>query len=219
MSRSSRSKQKSSRRTRVVWGALAASMSAVTGLLFLLGQGKAPSLGGLTLSPMVAVAGGSSVESIFRTRAEVEPQRWDAIVIHHSASPFGSPKSIEEEHRRGNLLGLGYHFVIGNGSGMGEGDIHVGYRWLDQLAGAHAIGPDAEMYNRRAIGICVVGDGNRRAFPDLQVRRLAQLVAALSRELNIPPDRILLQKDIAESSSPGRYFPEAAFRQYLEGMR
>jgi hypothetical protein len=219
MPRTSRTSRKAARRTKVVWGALAASMSLVTGLLMVVSQGAAPSLAGLTLSPMVSVTGGSSIETVFATRAAVEPARWDAIVIHHSASPFGSPKSIEDQHRRGNLLGLGYHFVIGNGAGMGEGDIHVGYRWLDQQSGAHAIGPDADTYNRTAIGICIVGDGNRRSFSDLQVRRLAQLVATLSRELGIPQDRILLQRDIAESSSPGRYFPEASFRQYLDGMR
>lgn len=219
MARKTSRTQRSAARTRIVWGALAASMSLVTGLLLVVGGGPAPTIGGLTISPLVAVNGGTSVESVLRTTSTIEPARWDAIVIHHSASPFGSPKSIEAEHRRANLLGLGYHFLVGNGSGMGEGDIHVGYRWLDQLAGAHAIGPQAEQLNRNAIGICLVGDGNRRAFSDLQIRRLAQLVATLSRELNIPADRIILQRDVAESSSPGRYFPETTFRQYLDSMR
>lgn len=193
-------------------------MTVVGALLGLLGSGGGVTLEGLTLPPMASVSGGSSLERIFQSDRPVEQDRWRAIVIHHSSSPFGTPASISAEHRQANLSGLGYHFLVGNGSGMGNGDIHVGYRWLEQLPGAHAIGPRAEAYNQHAIGICLIGDGNRRPFSDLQVRRLAELVAALARELDIPADRILLQSDIAETSSPGRFFPEAAFREYLAGL-
>jgi N-acetyl-anhydromuramyl-L-alanine amidase AmpD len=193
-------------------------MTVVGALLGLLGSGGGVSLDGLTLPPMASVSGGSSLERIFETDKPLDRERWRAIVIHHSASPFGSPASIAAEHRQASLTGLGYHFLIGNGSGMGNGDIHVGYRWLDQLAGAHAVGPQAATYNQHAVGICLVGDGNRRPFSDLQIRRLAELVAAVARELDIPADRILLQSDIADVQSPGRYFPEAAFREYLAGL-
>lgn len=193
-------------------------MTVVGALLGLLGSGGGVTLEGLTLPAMANVSGGSSLERIFQTDKPVDRDRWRAIVIHHSASPYGTPASISAEHRQASLSGLGYHFLVGNGSGMGDGAIHVGYRWLDQLPGAHAIGPQAEAYNQHALGICLVGDGNRRPFSDLQVRRLAELVAALARELKIPADRILLQSDIAETASPGRYFPEASFREYLAGL-
>src|SRR3954467_14151974 len=163
-------------RSRNVWVALLFSMTTVGGLLWILQGGPTPRLDGLALPAAVAAAGPQSIEAIFRTRAAVAPGRWQAIVIHHSGAPFGSAASIEAQHRAMNLEGLGYHFVIGNGSGMDDGDIQVGYRWLDQLPGAHAAGPKGDWYNRNSIGICLVGDGRRHGFTDQQVMRLAQLV-------------------------------------------
>jgi len=193
-------------------------MTLVGAMLGLLGSGGPMGIQGLTLPPMASIAGGSSLETIFENVKPLDRQRWRGIVIHHSGAPYGTPESLTAEARRANLSGLGYHFLIGNGSGMGDGDIHVGYRWLDQLPGAHAVGPQAEAYNQHSIGICLIGDGNRRPFSDLQIQRLAELVASLARELDIPADQILLQSDIAETASPGRYFPEAAFRAYLDGL-
>ena len=60
---------------------------------------------------------------------------WDYIVLHHTASESGSVASIHEEHLRrkdknGNAwLGIGYHFVIGNGSGMDDGEIEPTFRF------------------------------------------------------------------------------------------
>lgn len=170
---------------------------------------------GLSLPPMVAAAGPSSIEAIFRTRQALPEDRWQAIVIHHSGSVVGSPETIDAQHKGLRLDGLGYHFVIGNGSGFGDGDIHVGYRWLDQLPGAHVGGEQGAWFNHNAIGICLIGDGRRRPFTDQQARRLVQIVATLAERLDIAPDRIYLHSDLAPTDSPGRLFPEAAFREQL----
>ncbi|MEO0483387.1 MAG: peptidoglycan recognition family protein [Planctomycetota bacterium] len=206
-------------RTRIVWGSLVLSMGAVGVLLWGLQGGRAPRVDGLTLTPLVAAAGPSSVEAIFETRTPIDPDRWLSIVVHHSGSAAGSPATIADEHRSMNLNGLGYHFVIGNGRGAGDGAIHVGYRWLEQAAGAHAAGQDGDWYNRHAIGVCLVGDGNRRGFTDRQMRRLSQLVRALSEQLDIPEERIVLHSDIAPTNDPGRLFPRAMFRESLAALR
>jgi len=39
---------------------------------------------------------------------------------------------------------------------MDDGDIDVGYRWLDQLPGPR-FGAKGDWYNRNSIGICLVG--------------------------------------------------------------
>lgn len=206
-------------RSKIVWGALALSMSTVGGLLWMLQGGPSVRMEGLSLPPMVAAAGPTSIEAIFRTRQAPQEQRWQAIVIHHSGSVVGSPAAIDTQHKSMSLDGLGYHFVIGNGSGFGDGDIHVGYRWLDQLPGAHVGGEHGEWYNRNAIGICLIGDGQRRGFTDQQSRRLVQLVSSLSDRLGIPPERVYLHSDLAPTNSPGRLFPEAAFREQLARAR
>jgi N-acetyl-anhydromuramyl-L-alanine amidase AmpD len=206
-------------RTRIVWGSLLLAMTGVGGLMALLQGGPTPRLDGLSLPPMVAAAGPSNIEAVFSTRQPMEGQRWQAIVIHHSGSGFGTPASIEAQHRAMNLEGLGYHFVVGNGSGMGNGEIRAGYRWLDQLPGAHVAGTQGDWYNRNAIGICLVGDGRKRPFSAEQVQRTVQLVSALCDRLGIPPGQVYLHSDVAQTDDPGRFFPEAAFREQLAAVR
>ncbi len=206
------------RRTQIVWGALLGSMTLVGGLLLLLEGAPAPNMNGIALAAPVAAAGASPIEAIYRTRADVESARWDGIVIHHTGSPYGSPEQISARHIERGLHGLGYHFLIGNGNGAGDGELHVGYRWLDQLPGAHATGPQESELNRRWIGVCLVGDGERRSFSASQVRRLAQLTASLQARLGIPADRIVLHREVSETTSPGRLFPEAEFRDALRRL-
>ena len=64
-------------------------------------------------------------------QAPVRPGRWQYIVIHHSGVDTGTVKAMDKYHREVRHMenGLAYHFVIGNGSGMGDGEIAVGRRW------------------------------------------------------------------------------------------
>lgn len=205
-----------SRRAGVVWGSLVGSMTLAAGLLMVLDGGASPRMDGLALPPLMAAAGAApSIEAVLQTRAALDHGRWKSIVIHHSGSPVGKPASLDAEHRRMNLKGLGYHFVIGNGAGMENGEVHVGYRWMDQAPGAHAGGDNAEWYNLNSIGICLVGDGDRDSFTDEQLRRLSDLVNALAREFKIPRERILLHSDIAPVSDPGPMFPAALFHEQI----
>lgn len=206
-------------RTRNVWSALLASMTVVGGGLWALQGAPMPRTDGLALTPLVSAAGPSSIEAVFRTRSTLERERWTSIVIHHSGSPYGTPASLDAEHRAMDLAGLGYHFVVGNGSGIADGEIHVGYRWLDQLPGAHVAGPQGDHYNRTSIGICLVGDGRRRPFSDEQIARLVQLVNALGDRMGIPPERVHLHSELTRTDDPGRFFPVAAFREQLASGR
>lgn len=204
-----------SRRAAIVWGALLASMTTVGGGLLLLQGDPTPRMDGLALAAPVAAMGATPIEAIFSTKTPVERGRWEGIVIHHSGAAFGNAKTIAAQHQARKLSGLGYHFVIGNGAGADDGELNVGYRWLEQAPGAHTGGPGEDLYNSRYIGICLVGDGDRRPFTKAQMRRLAQLVGALQSRLGIQPDHVLLHSDVAETSSPGRLFPLAEFRAGL----
>jgi hypothetical protein len=188
----------------------------VGGTLLALDNQPAPRVEGLTLAPLVATGLPNDIESIFNTQEPLERSTWTSIVIHHSGSVVGSPASIEAEHQARNFRGLGHHFIIGNGNGMKNGELFVGYRWLDQLPGAHAGGDKGAYYNMHAVSICLVGDGNRRAFTSQQIHRLVELVSALCRELNIPKDQVLLHSDIAPTDDPGSLFPEVEFRRELQ---
>ncbi len=205
-----------SSRTKIVWSALVGAMTVVTGLLFVLGGRDAGPLTGRTVTALASVNPASGIERIFETRAPIEPGRWHAIVIHDTGQPSGSPASIDAAHREMGLAGLGYHFVIGNGVQMGDGEIHAGFRWIDQLPGAHVAGPSGARWNRDSIGIALVGNGDRRPFTPTQINRLVDLVVELAHRLDIPADRIYLHSDIAAVSSPGRYFPASVLDQVVD---
>jgi N-acetyl-anhydromuramyl-L-alanine amidase AmpD len=191
----------------VVWASLLGALTVVGGALLLVG-GPLPRVDGLSLSPLAAAAvEGRPSDPVFNTRQKIQDHRWQAIVIHHSGGVVGSPASIEREHEARNLRGLGHHFIIGNGNGMEDGQLHIGYRWLDQLPGAHAAGENGQWFNLNAISICLVGDGNRKPFTAAQLDRLRVLLDSLSRELGIPRDQVYLHSQIAPVADPGRLFP------------
>ena len=203
-------------RTKIVWGVLGVGMMLGVAALSVLDPSAAGVRGGgVTLSPLMSTGGLSGVEAVFQTQAELNPDHWNSIVIVHSGSSKGTPASIESTHRAAGYDGLGFHFLIGNGTGMGDGNIHVGQRWLEQRDGADLAGTVADVPNSGMIEICLVGDGNRKSFSDDQMRRLAQLVASLADRFSISGDRIMLHKDIAGTTSPGQYFPRAAFEDRL----
>ncbi len=206
-------------RAGIVWVALIGAMSGVGGLMWALDGTVAPRMDGVALPALVASAGPASIESIFSTRAPIATAKWDSIVIHHSASPVGSPATIEAQHKAMNFQGLGYHFVIGNGTGTDDGELYVGYRWRDQLPGAHVAGPKGDALNRTSIGICLVGDGRRKPFTEQQMRRLTQLVSSLMEKCGIPADHVYLHSDVAETADPGKFFPVTSFRDQLRAAK
>ncbi len=134
--------------------------------------------------------------------------RWRSIVIHHSATPGGSPESIDRFHREVRKFenGLGYHFVIGNGTGMPDGQVAIGKRWLEQLDGAHVKNTDSP--NTYSIGICLVGNFNETMPTAKQLASLQGLLAFLRKDYSIGLASIV-RHDAASAAAtecPGQYF-------------
>jgi len=217
--RSKSRRRATSRRTRLVWGAFVLATAAVCGVLLAIGRSGAPASGFLLTSvETIGASGSSGSDPVFQTRRPLERQRWNSIVIHHSGEPAGDADSIAREQTAMGLKGLGYHFLIGNGNGLGDGVVHVGYRWIDQLPGAHVTGPNQQLYNERAIAICLIGNGDRRAFTDRQIAQLVNLVQRLQAELQIPARNVYLHRDLSRATtSPGRFFPTARLQEQLLG--
>ncbi len=208
------------RRFKVVWCALLGSMTALAGAFWMIQDQPATRLGtgaGISLLPMASSTMPVNREPAVATRVPVKAGQWTSIVIHHSATMAGTPSTIEAAHKAQGLAGLGFHFVIGNGNGLDDGELFVSPRWLQQLPGAHVAGERSAEWNRESIGICLVGDGRKRRFTDQQLAQLVRLVSSLSEELKIPKTRILLHSDLARVDDPGRFFPKSEFAEQLRG--
>jgi N-acetylmuramoyl-L-alanine amidase len=141
-----------------------------------------------------------------------ESGNWKYIVLHHTATDHADVESINEAHlkrkdRDGHSwLGIGYHFVIGNGQGMGDGEVEATFRWREQLAGAHAGDED---YNQHGIGVVLVGNFEQTTPTAAQLESVKRLVGFLKKECNITSDRIVGHREIKATACPGSLFPLA----------
>jgi hypothetical protein len=144
---------------------------------------------------------------------------WKWIVVHHSDDEEGSVAKYDRYHRytKGWEHGCGYHFVIGNGSQTGDGEIEVGPRWPRQLHGAHAKTPD-NRFNDFGIGICLVGDFDQaRGRPsEAQMGALIRLTRWLMERYDVPAEDVVGHCDCCSTCCPGRYFPWQEFRRGLD---
>lgn len=149
-------------------------------------------------------------------KPNVAAREWKHIVIHHTATGNGSVDSIHAAHVQNKdksgkpWLGIGYHFVIGNGDGMTDGAIEPTFRWRTQIQGAHA-GSSNKDYNERGIGICLVGNFEKSPPTPAQRRSVKLLVQTLRNEYHIPAVEVVGHKDIRAASTecPGKLFPMA----------
>ena len=166
-----------------------------------------------------SVNSGPTLSSSLRNQLDamrVSPGKWDYIVIHHSATPVGSPKGMDRHHREVRHMenGLAYHFVIGNGRGYGDGTIYVGNRWRKQINGGHLA---SERLNARSIGICLVGDFTRRGPSKEQMESLVALTSYLMDRCNVSKSKVQTHRQIHpnHTACPGNRFPVRSFLNQL----
>ena len=203
------------RRTQFVFAAFAVAM---TGAMAILAIDAPQPAGGFPLVEITPLGDRSETEHdlLFPDDGRLDRDRWTGIVVHHLGDPFGTPESIHRKHLSWGYQGLGYHFLLGNGNGLADGEIHVGYRWIEQLPGAHVVGEAGRDHNEHSIGICLVGNGDRQPYTSSQIRNLARLVQRIQQECGIPEEAVYLHSELSPSlMSPGRLFPEADFRSQL----
>jgi len=149
-------------------------------------------------------------------RVRVSPGRWDYIVIHHSATSMGNARSMDRYHREQRHMenGLAYHFVIGNGHGMGDGEIVIGHRWTQQLNGGHLA---SEALNARSLGICLVGNFDEQPPTRRQLESLNVLTGYLMNRCGISKSGVKTHQQIntVGTRCPGRLFDDQTFLRGL----
>jgi N-acetyl-anhydromuramyl-L-alanine amidase AmpD len=137
---------------------------------------------------------------------------WKYIIVHHTAGENGKALLVDQMHReRGFEEGLGYHFLIDNGTlGKGNGQLEVAPRWIKQEEGAHC---KASGMNQVGIGIGLVGNFNDGLPSRAQLHTLTLLVSTLVAYYHIPKSNILGHRQVpgARTDCPGTRFPWQTF--------
>ncbi len=140
---------------------------------------------------------------------KVAARPWKWIVVHHSATPAGGAAAFDKMHKAKGWDGLGYDFVIGNGTDTRDGQIEVGFRWKQQLTGAHAKTADNQ-YNDYGIGICLVGNFDIDKPTPAQMQSLARLSSFLMKNYRISQTNVLGHGQTKPTDCPGKFMNIAA---------
>jgi N-acetylmuramoyl-L-alanine amidase len=145
---------------------------------------------------------------------EGRARRWRHIVLHHSATPGGNVAAFEAWHRSGSrrfALGMAYHFVIGNGRGMRDGELVAGSRWRRQQQGAHIAARLRDEQTganlaAESIGVCLVGNFENAAPTRAQLATLRRLVRVLRQRYAIAAERVRGHGEVhpGHTACPGR---------------
>jgi N-acetylmuramoyl-L-alanine amidase len=141
--------------------------------------------------------------------------KWKYIIVHHSATDEGNAFDFNELHKRKGWDGIGYDFVIDNGTnGKVDGQIEVSPRWIKQVDGAHC---QASNMNFKGIGICLVGNFSKERVSQKQMASLIYLVNILRKYYKIPKNHIMGHGQVpgAKTECPGKYFPWEEFYNRL----
>ena len=155
-------------------------------------------------------------------RAPVTRGRWQFIVVHNSGTRQGNAAAFDYYHRHFRRMqnGLAYHFVIGNGTSTGNGQIEVGDRWRRQINGGHV---HSDYLNNIALGICLVGDFNRDQPTRAQLDCCEELIRYLRQRCGKVGDHYPIVKPHREmnpprwpTDCPGDLFPYSWFRRFQE---
>ena len=153
-------------------------------------------------------------------RAPVQRSRWKFIIVHNSGTRQGNARAFEYYHRRVRKMqnGMAYHFVVGNGTSSGNGQIEIGDRWRRQINGGHV---HSDYLNNISLGICLVGDFNRDRPTNAQLEATEELIKYLrercgrveGRAIPVRPHREMNPPRWA-TDCPGDAFPYGWFRKF-----
>jgi len=153
-------------------------------------------------------------------RAPVKRRRWQFIVVHNSGTRQGNARVFDYYHRHVRRMqnGLAYHFVIGNGTSTGNGQVEVGDRWRRQINGGHV---HSDYLNNISLGICLVGDFNRDQPTRAQLDACDELIRYLRERcgktdrgtIPVRPHREM-NPPRWPTDCPGDRFPYSWFRRF-----
>ncbi len=142
--------------------------------------------------------------------------RFDAIVIHHSASMHDNYESIKRYHRteRG-WRDAAYHLILSNGSTK---EVPLGYLEATERYGAlrNSRATRSGWCNANAVHLCIVGNYEEQAFPVELRAPLAHALYLLQSRFGIPDERILFHgQDCSPTACPGKHLDKMSLLQWI----
>lgn len=134
----------------------------------------------------------------YRTRPRNDVK---TLVIHHSAvPPTVGPKRIADYHVNSlRWPGIGYHFLVAE-----DGVIYQGNRIT-------TVSNHAARVNPRSVGVCFLGNFNKKAPPPAQLQAGAHLVAWLLQDLDLDLEVVKGHQEYMQTACPGN--------QWLKGKK
>jgi len=127
---------------------------------------------------------------------------WKYIVVHHSATRSGSVRAFHNYHTLQGYGGIAYHFVIGNGHGMKDGEVKETFRWKQQISGTH-VSINSWEHNVFGIGICLVGNLEKSKPTKAQKVALHKLINKLKQTQHISSNNVLGHKHVEYDDASG----------------
>jgi hypothetical protein len=205
---SSRVGAKHAHRRFIVFSSLIGVLTLTSALLLALAPAPlAPD----AVNSLLAVDGPAPLDEIFQTNVPAAPDKWKYVYVHHSRTPSGNASTLAQGNN--SPLGMGDHFVIGNGYDAVDGEIQIGQRWMQQKPATPP--PGAAKIDAACISICLIGDFDRTVPTPTQLSQLARLVSTLQGRYQIKADQIVIDQQVASPAGIGKYFPATAFRGQL----
>lgn len=138
-------------------------------------------------------------------------EKVEFLIIHHSNKVVDCPLFIKLRHKliRG-WSDTGYHFIIGNKVVTQDGKVYKGRS--TNYVGAHSFG-----YNKKSLGICLIGNFDSCAPSFKQYRSLIRLIILLKNEYNIPAKKVLGHRETpgCRKTCPGSLIPMERIRRLI----
>lgn len=133
-----------------------------------------------------------------------EPYKgWKYIVIHHSATEAGSVRAFHKFHTQQGYGGIAYHFVIGNGNGIKDGEVKETFRWEQKISGTH-VSVNSWDHNVFGIGVCLVGNLEKKPPTKAQMVALKKLTTRLKTTYGIESKNIFGHKHVKYDDASGK---------------
>lgn len=143
-------------------------------------------------------------------------RRWNYIFIHHSAGNYGNIDFIQKVHRdrqkNDPVDAIPYHYIIGNGNGMREGEVAYDWRQEYDIWGAH-LSSGNSFKNFLGLGICLIGNFEKYHIKNKQYDALVSLTRDLMGKYSIPIENVSGHGYTKgeHTKCPGKLFPMDKF--------